>query len=125
MLLKAILQEMGVNPLFLGDKLHKATEFGSLAFGRAIFATRCLEFISINFVEILNPLEMKSSSLRPSGPSKTQENICLVKCCWFWQPDEAYLASQGRALRCEAVGLKVIAYRAQPVVLLVEILSKP
>ena len=121
----AIRQKMGVNPLLLGDRPHKATEFGSLAFGRAIFATRYLEFISSKLDGILNPLEMKSSSLRPSGPSETQGNICLVKCCWLWQPDEAYLTSQGRALRCEAVGLKVIAYRAQPVGLLVEILSKP
>ena len=68
MWLKAILQEMGVNPLFFGDKLHKATELGPLAFGGVFFATRYLKFISTKLSEILNPLERKSSSWRFSGP---------------------------------------------------------
>ena len=79
MLLKANLQNMGVNPLFLGDKLHKATKSGSLAFGGVIFATRYLEFISTKLGEILNPVEMKSSSLRSSGPSRIQGDISLVE----------------------------------------------
>ena len=79
MLLKANLQKMGVNPLFLGDKLHKATEFGSRTFGGVIFATRYLEFISTKLGGILNPFEMKSSSLRSSGPSRIQGDISLVE----------------------------------------------
>ena len=79
MLLKANLQNMGVNPLFLGDKLHKATELGSQAFGGVIFATRYLEFISTKLGEILNPVEMKSSSLRSSGLSVTQGVTSLVE----------------------------------------------